>query len=146
MTGPLVQAASNADSTQEARSNRRYSTKEECKANPFALRPGRELEWTNVNVQVARKENANIQVLQDISGKVQPRQLTCIMGHSGAGYVQLFKALSTRFFFVSLTDLVLGSIRFVCLIVQVGWCINSTLLAAKQCVRSRSILMRLVNK
>jgi ABC-type multidrug transport system fused ATPase/permease subunit len=115
MTSPHVQEVlsnSGADSTQEVRIIRRYSTKQECKANPFALRPGRELEWTNVNVQVARKEKADIQVLQDISGKVQPRQLTCIMGHSGAGYVQLFKALSIPLFFVSLTDLVLDSIRF----------------------------------
>jgi ABC-type multidrug transport system fused ATPase/permease subunit len=115
MTSPHVQEVlsnSGADSTQEVRIIRRYSTKQECKANPFALCPGRELEWTNVNVQVARKEKADIQVLQDISGKVQPRQLTCIMGHSGAGYIQLFKALSIPLFFVSLTDLVLDSIRF----------------------------------
>jgi ABC-type multidrug transport system fused ATPase/permease subunit len=96
---PLVQEATNAsaDSTQEVRSIRRYSSKRECRANPFALRPGRELKWTNVNVQVARKEKAGIQVLQDISGTVQPRQLTCIMGHSGSGYVQLFKLYRSGF-------------------------------------------------
>jgi ABC-type lipoprotein export system ATPase subunit len=113
---PLVQAVSNsgADSTQEVSTIHRYSTKQECKANPFALRPGRELEWTNVNVQVARKENHDIQVLQDISGNVQPRQLTCIMGHSGAGHVQLFRLYRSHdipLLFVSLTDLVLYSIR-----------------------------------
>jgi ABC-type multidrug transport system fused ATPase/permease subunit len=76
------------------------------KADPFTRRTGHELKWMNVDVKVARKEKANIHVLQNISGTVRPQQLSCIMGHSGAGYVQLVKALSTRFFFVSLTDLV----------------------------------------
>jgi ABC-type multidrug transport system fused ATPase/permease subunit len=61
------------------------------KADLFARRTGHELKWMNVDVKVARKENTNIQVLQNISGTVRPQQLSCIMGHSGSGYVQLFK-------------------------------------------------------
>jgi ABC-type multidrug transport system fused ATPase/permease subunit len=119
--GSLVEKPSitNEDSTQEVRPRliRMYSSKLECKANPFALRPGRELEWTNVNVLVARKEEADIQVLQGISGKVQPRQLTCIMGHSGSGYVQLFKLYRSHC--SSFHSPPLYFIRFVCLIKKI---------------------------
>jgi ABC-type multidrug transport system fused ATPase/permease subunit len=82
--GPLVEEIR---ITREVSSPHKEVANTETRIDPFASRPGHVLKWTNVSVKVARKGEDDIQVLQDVSGALQPRQLLCIMGHSGAGYV-----------------------------------------------------------
>jgi ABC-type multidrug transport system fused ATPase/permease subunit len=57
------------------------------KIDPFAARPGHQLSWANVNMKVSRKGKPDIQVLSNVEGSVNPRELSCIIGHSGSGKV-----------------------------------------------------------
>jgi ABC-type multidrug transport system fused ATPase/permease subunit len=57
------------------------------KIDPFAARPGHQLNWANVNMKVSRKGKPDIQVLSNVEGSVNPRELSCIIGHSGSGKV-----------------------------------------------------------
>jgi ABC-type multidrug transport system fused ATPase/permease subunit len=86
--GPLVEESR---ITGQGLSPHKEVANTKTRIDPFASRPGHVLKWTNVNVKVARKGKDDIQVLRDVSGVLKPRQLLCIMGHSGAGYVLYFK-------------------------------------------------------
>jgi ABC-type multidrug transport system fused ATPase/permease subunit len=55
--------------------------------DPFAARPSHQLSWANVNMKVSRKGKPDIQVLSNVEGSVNPRELSCIIGHSGSGKV-----------------------------------------------------------
>lgn len=57
--------------------------------NPFTPRPGHRLIWKNIDMTVANKKSTGntkpLHVLKGISGAAEPKQLLCILGHSGSG-------------------------------------------------------------
>ncbi|CAB9504302.1 Putative white-brown complex homolog protein 30 [Seminavis robusta] len=81
-------------------------------SDPFAFRPGRTLEWTNVSLSVKdtsttatatvglkkkKKQDGEEKVILDsLSGRIAPQQLTAVMGHSGAGKTSLLHVLAGK--------------------------------------------------
>ena len=56
--------------------------------DPFAIREGKTLTWTNVNMTLAAtNKEPERKLLDDIWGEVPRNKTTAIMGPSGAGYV-----------------------------------------------------------
>jgi len=62
--------------------------------NPFTPRPGHRLVWKDVSMKINANnyykkgtagEKKALQVLQGVSGTAEPKQLLCILGHSGSG-------------------------------------------------------------
>eukprot|EP00592_Proboscia_alata_P011971 CAMPEP_0194383636 /NCGR_PEP_ID=MMETSP0174-20130528/68548_1 /TAXON_ID=216777 /ORGANISM="Proboscia alata, Strain PI-D3" /LENGTH=577 /DNA_ID=CAMNT_0039170025 /DNA_START=55 /DNA_END=1785 /DNA_ORIENTATION=+ len=67
------------------------------KDDPFAERESKPLTWTNVKMTVsASKNNPERVILSDVYGEVPPKQVTAIMGPSGAGKTSLLNILAGR--------------------------------------------------
>jgi len=65
--------------------------------DPFAPREGKTLAWKNVNMTlVGKKGTEDRMLLKDSWGEVPPKQITAIMGPSGAGKTSLLNILAGR--------------------------------------------------
>ncbi len=64
---------------------------------PESLKPGLCLTWLDLKYSVPMKKKETKQILNGISGEVQPGQLCAIMGSSGAGKSSLLNLLAGRF-------------------------------------------------
>jgi ABC-type multidrug transport system ATPase subunit len=64
--------------------------------DPFLLREGRDLVWSNVNVTVTGKKILDRKILHNVWGEVPQRQTTAIMGPSGSGKSTLLNVLAGR--------------------------------------------------
>ena len=53
--------------------------------NPFAVRPGHRLDFTNINVTVKKRNKDDQQILRNVCGSVLPKRVCCVMGASGSG-------------------------------------------------------------
>jgi ABC-type glutathione transport system ATPase component len=59
------------------------------RADPFAVREGKTLTWRNVNMTLIGKgKEEERKLLHDVWGEVPEKQITAIMGPSGAGKVR----------------------------------------------------------
>jgi ABC-type multidrug transport system ATPase subunit len=82
--------------TNDANNSKNLKNQDDLTLDPFARRPGHMLTWNDVIIKVARKGDADLHVLSDVSGTVFPRHLSCIMGHSGAGKTSLLHTLAGK--------------------------------------------------
>jgi len=68
-----------------------YCDRLDSEIDPFAARPGNKLSWKNLRMTVTGKNSAvgtkSIEILKGVSGTGLPKQLLCILGHSGSGKV-----------------------------------------------------------
>eukprot|EP00397_Hematodinium_sp_SG-2012_P019215 GEMP01019733.1.p1 GENE.GEMP01019733.1~~GEMP01019733.1.p1 ORF type:complete len:373 (+),score=75.27 GEMP01019733.1:115-1233(+) len=54
------------------------------------------LEWTKLRYTITTQKGVERTILNDISGKLKPKKLTCIVGPSGSGKTSLLNILSGR--------------------------------------------------
>eukprot|EP00550_Attheya_septentrionalis_P002132 CAMPEP_0198291248 /NCGR_PEP_ID=MMETSP1449-20131203/8839_1 /TAXON_ID=420275 /ORGANISM="Attheya septentrionalis, Strain CCMP2084" /LENGTH=615 /DNA_ID=CAMNT_0043989865 /DNA_START=103 /DNA_END=1947 /DNA_ORIENTATION=- len=83
--------------TKGVRYNNQMSTIDESQ-NPFAVREGKTLTWKNINMTLSGdgKKTQDRKLLSDVWGEVPKKEITAIMGPSGAGKTSLLNILAGR--------------------------------------------------
>mmetsp|Transcript_3690 Transcript_3690/g.4340 ORF Transcript_3690/g.4340 Transcript_3690/m.4340 type:complete len:221 (+) Transcript_3690:190-852(+) len=64
--------------------------------DPFEARGGKSLTWSGINMSVSRKGSEKLKVLDDVWGVCPEKEITAIMGPSGAGKTSLLNILAGR--------------------------------------------------
>jgi ABC-type lipoprotein export system ATPase subunit len=91
------QPPGNGGAVRKRMSHRRSS---QLADDPFAEREGKTLTWRNINMTLAEgrdaEKNPSKQLLTDVWGEVPQKEITAIMGPSGAGKTSLLNILAGR--------------------------------------------------